>query len=68
MRQFQVIVEHEGHRLFATEWVTGKEAASQLVLVIATKFPEPYLVMVSERDVALQGMSWDTFITRPNAA
>jgi hypothetical protein len=68
MRQFQVIVEYNGHRLFATEWVTGKEAATKLVMLIASKFPEPYLVMVSERDMSLQAIPWDAFITQPDAA
>lgn len=68
MRQFQVIVEYNGHRLFATEWVTGKDTANKLVMVIASKFPAPYLVMVSERDMGLQAVPWDDFITQDRAA
>jgi len=68
MRQFQVIIEYNGHRLFATEWVTGKDAANKLVMVIASKFPLPYLVMVSERDMNLQAVAWDEFITHDRAA
>lgn len=68
MRQFQVIVEYEGKRLFATEWITGKEAATKLVLLIASKFPEPYLVMVSERDMSLHAASWNEFMTHERAA
>lgn len=68
MHQFQVIVEFNGHRLFATEWITGEDAAMKLALLIASKFPEPYLVMVSARDIALQAKPWNEFVAQPPRA
>lgn len=62
MEQFQVIVEHAGHRLFTTEWVTGKTAAIPLAMLIGSKFPEHYSVLVSKRTMELASLPWDQFV------
>lgn len=62
MEQFQVIVEHAGHRLSTTEWVTGREAAIPLAMLIASKFPDSYNVMVAKRTMDLASVAWDEFV------
>jgi hypothetical protein len=65
MKQFQVIVEHAGHRLFTTDWVTGRDAAIPLAMLIASKFPAPYVVSIAKRTQDLITVAWDEFVTAP---
>jgi hypothetical protein len=63
MHQYQVIVETKGHRLFATNWVTGRDAIEPLALLLASLFPEPtYLVTIAHRVVDLTATAWGDFI------
>lgn len=63
MHQFQVIVETDGHRLLESQWVTGRESATKLTALIASKFPEPtYLVTVAHQTVDLVSPQWDAFL------
>jgi hypothetical protein len=63
MHQYQVIVETNGHRLFATNWVTGRDAIEPLALLLASLFPEPtYLVTIAHRVVDLTATAWGDFI------
>jgi hypothetical protein len=63
MKQFQVAVEHAGHRIFVTEWVTGVDAAIPLAMLLASKFPPPYEVLVALREQHLVSIRWDEFVT-----
>lgn len=63
MHQYQVLVETDGHRIFETNWVTGKETADPLVMLISSKFPEPvYHVSVAHRVMDLTAQPWSEFV------
>lgn len=68
MKQFQIVVEHKDRRVFATDWVTGRDVAEPLAMLIASKFPPPYLVLVSAREVDIQAQPWDEFVMHDAAA
>jgi hypothetical protein len=63
MKQYQIAVENADHIVFATEWIMGAEAAMPVALLIASRFPEPYLVLVRERSTELQAIPWNDFVS-----
>jgi hypothetical protein len=63
MHQYQVIVETSGHRLFETNWVTGRDSVEPLAMLLASLFPEPtYRVSVMHRMVDLTATEWGEFV------
>jgi len=62
MRQFQVIVEHSGQHVFSTDWVTGREKAEPLAMLLASKFPTPYVILVAGRTIDLHSVEWNEFV------